>query len=106
MEESIEDLKEEVYDNQKMSISKEEVDILVDEMIKKINKEFKKEIRDEITRNQVIHYIKSNYGDAFKIVNVQTFCENDVNKFKRDCYYWLFILIHKKRQLERIYITI
>ena len=62
MEESIEDLQKEVFENQQVSISKEEVDTLVDEMIKKINKEFKKEIRDEITRNQIMHYIKSNYG--------------------------------------------
>ena len=87
-------------------ITLEEVNSLVDEMINKINKEFKKEIRDEITRNQIIHFIKQNYGDSFNIEKVSTVLDESLNKFKKDCYYWLFILTHKKYSKERIYITI
>lgn len=87
-------------------LSTKEINRLVDELIKNINKQFKNEIKDDITRNEIMHYIRNNYGDYFNIDKVETIIDNDINKFKRDCYYWLFILVPKQNNKERIYITI
>lgn len=87
-------------------LSTKEINRLVDELIKNINKQFKNEIKDDITRNEIMHYIRNNYGDYFNIDKVETIIDNDINKFKRDCYYWLFILVPKQNKKERIYITI
>lgn len=87
-------------------LSREEVVDLVDEMIERINVTFRKEIKDEVTRGNIIHFITQNYGEDFQIDKVQTICEEDINKFKRDCFYWIFILTTPHIPNERIYITI
>lgn len=97
---------EEKDELQQSYLSNEEIDEIVDEMIKEINVQFKKEIKDEITRNEIIHFIKNKYGMYFKISKIETVIDDDINKFKRDCFYWLFILHPIQNQTNKIYITI
>lgn len=107
---SIEDLFSEGEDtlkqNQQEPLSTKELNELVDKMIKEINKQFKKELKDEVTRNEIMYFIRNNYGDYLKIEKVETIIDNDLQKFKRDCHYWLFILVPTYKSKERIYITI
>lgn len=83
-----------------------EIDKLVDKIIKEINKIYKKEPKDEVTRNSIVKYIESNYGEKFKIEHVDTYYKEDVEMKLRDCFYWIFVLKPLSLKTERIYITI
>lgn len=92
--------------HQSLRLVNESVDKLVDKMIKQINKQFKKEPKDEVTRNDIIKFIKSNYCDDFNLEKVDTHWKEDIDCKRNDCLYWLFILTSTKLPNKRIYVQI
>ena len=83
-----------------------ELEKVLDIIIKDVNKTFKKEPKDDITRNEIMKLITDKYGAYFNIDHVDTHFQEDAEMYRRDCFYWLFILSDKERPTIKFTIII